>query len=249
MFNGLDLAGVDWQPPVTWDYVKRLKDATSMRLVIKGIVTREDAELAVDQRRRRDRLFESRRARRGDGTIVDREPPGSVAGSSGARSRPRRQRLPARHGHLHRPRPRRHGHLRGAAVCLGPGGIWPGRRRHGPRHPHTGTPAGHALRGNSRDSEDHAGTCRRAEGQSFSPWHGAPVRGRAESDLSAVALAEAEPGQSEMRSRYDFHWLPDGHTGWRISGRHGAARILGIATALDTCVTMAPSKTARPIFR
>ena len=47
MFNGLDLAGVAMQPPVTWDYVKRLKDTTTMRLVIKGIVTREDAALAV----------------------------------------------------------------------------------------------------------------------------------------------------------------------------------------------------------
>lgn len=33
--------------PHTWDYVKRLKDAMSMKLVIKGIVTREDAELSV----------------------------------------------------------------------------------------------------------------------------------------------------------------------------------------------------------
>ena len=47
MFSGLDLAGVSMQPPVTWDYVKRLKDATTMRLVIKGIVTGEDAALAV----------------------------------------------------------------------------------------------------------------------------------------------------------------------------------------------------------
>jgi 4-hydroxymandelate oxidase len=31
----------------TWDYVKRLKDATPMKLLLKGIVTREDAELAV----------------------------------------------------------------------------------------------------------------------------------------------------------------------------------------------------------
>jgi isopentenyl diphosphate isomerase/L-lactate dehydrogenase-like FMN-dependent dehydrogenase len=30
-----------------WDYVKRLKDATKMKVVLKGIVTREDAELAV----------------------------------------------------------------------------------------------------------------------------------------------------------------------------------------------------------
>lgn len=47
MFEGLDLKGVRSQPPVTWDYVKRLKDATSMKLIIKGIATREDAELSV----------------------------------------------------------------------------------------------------------------------------------------------------------------------------------------------------------
>ena len=32
---------------LTWDYVKRLKDATDMKLVLKGVVTREDAELSV----------------------------------------------------------------------------------------------------------------------------------------------------------------------------------------------------------
>ena len=31
----------------TWEFIKRLKDATSMKVFIKGIVTREDAELAV----------------------------------------------------------------------------------------------------------------------------------------------------------------------------------------------------------
>jgi isopentenyl diphosphate isomerase/L-lactate dehydrogenase-like FMN-dependent dehydrogenase len=36
------------RPPYTWDYVKRMKDATTMKLVLKGIVTREDAELAVE---------------------------------------------------------------------------------------------------------------------------------------------------------------------------------------------------------
>jgi 4-hydroxymandelate oxidase len=39
------------QPEVgtpTWDYVKRLRDATGMKLLIKGIVTREDAELAIE---------------------------------------------------------------------------------------------------------------------------------------------------------------------------------------------------------
>ncbi|MGH9349433.1 MAG: alpha-hydroxy acid oxidase [Vicinamibacterales bacterium] len=32
----------------TWDYIKRLKDATSMKVLLKGIVTREDAELAIE---------------------------------------------------------------------------------------------------------------------------------------------------------------------------------------------------------
>lgn len=31
----------------TWDYVKRIKDATRMKVLLKGIVTREDGELAV----------------------------------------------------------------------------------------------------------------------------------------------------------------------------------------------------------
>jgi 4-hydroxymandelate oxidase len=31
----------------TWDYVKRLKDTIGMKLLVKGIVTREDAELAM----------------------------------------------------------------------------------------------------------------------------------------------------------------------------------------------------------
>jgi len=50
MFDGLDLAGVTDSvvPGMTWDFAKRLKDSTSMKLVLKGIVTREDAALAVE---------------------------------------------------------------------------------------------------------------------------------------------------------------------------------------------------------
>jgi isopentenyl diphosphate isomerase/L-lactate dehydrogenase-like FMN-dependent dehydrogenase len=36
------------RPPYTWDYVKRMKDASSMKLLLKGIVTREEAEMAVE---------------------------------------------------------------------------------------------------------------------------------------------------------------------------------------------------------
>ena len=34
--------------PYTWDYIKRLKDASDMNLVVKGIVTGEDADLAIE---------------------------------------------------------------------------------------------------------------------------------------------------------------------------------------------------------
>jgi 4-hydroxymandelate oxidase len=48
-FDGLDISKITalFAPNFTWDYVKRLKDATSMKLVLKGIVTREDAEIAL----------------------------------------------------------------------------------------------------------------------------------------------------------------------------------------------------------
>ena len=49
MFDKLDLTGVDGQyaPGLTWDFVHRLKDTTKMKLVLKGIVTGEDAALCV----------------------------------------------------------------------------------------------------------------------------------------------------------------------------------------------------------
>jgi isopentenyl diphosphate isomerase/L-lactate dehydrogenase-like FMN-dependent dehydrogenase len=50
MYDGLDLSKVEdnIEPAMDWDYVKRLRDLTSMKLVLKGIVTREDAALAVE---------------------------------------------------------------------------------------------------------------------------------------------------------------------------------------------------------
>ncbi|HVS88201.1 MAG TPA: alpha-hydroxy acid oxidase [Candidatus Acidoferrum sp.] len=50
MFAGLDVSKATGliSPALTWDYVKRLKDTTTMKLVLKGIVTREDAQLAVE---------------------------------------------------------------------------------------------------------------------------------------------------------------------------------------------------------
>jgi len=48
MFEGVDMTGVGFDTPhLTWQFVERLKDETDMRVVVKGIVTREDAERCV----------------------------------------------------------------------------------------------------------------------------------------------------------------------------------------------------------
>jgi 4-hydroxymandelate oxidase len=48
MFAGIDMQGVGLtSPSLTWDFIKRLKDSTTMKVVIKGLESREDAALAV----------------------------------------------------------------------------------------------------------------------------------------------------------------------------------------------------------
>jgi isopentenyl diphosphate isomerase/L-lactate dehydrogenase-like FMN-dependent dehydrogenase len=48
MFAGLDTQGLGLtSPSLTWDFIKRLKDSTSMKVVLKGIEAGEDAALAV----------------------------------------------------------------------------------------------------------------------------------------------------------------------------------------------------------
>ena len=51
MFDGLDLSKVTALHGVSmdWDFVKRLRDTVTVKLLIKGIVTREDAQLAVER--------------------------------------------------------------------------------------------------------------------------------------------------------------------------------------------------------
>jgi len=50
MFNGVDVSKVTNLYPTNanWDFVKRLRDTVTVKLLIKGIVTREDAQLAVE---------------------------------------------------------------------------------------------------------------------------------------------------------------------------------------------------------
>lgn len=49
MFAGIDTQGLGLtSPALTWDFIKRLKDLTSMKVVLKGIETGEDTALAVE---------------------------------------------------------------------------------------------------------------------------------------------------------------------------------------------------------
>ena len=48
MFQGTEYRGSDFRTPgMTWDFIGRLRDITDQKIVVKGLVTREDAALAV----------------------------------------------------------------------------------------------------------------------------------------------------------------------------------------------------------
>jgi len=50
MFDGADVSGLKntQSSAMTWEYIKRLRDATKMKIVLKGILAYEDAVLAAD---------------------------------------------------------------------------------------------------------------------------------------------------------------------------------------------------------
>jgi 4-hydroxymandelate oxidase len=50
MFDGIDLSKVTatYPPSLNWEFVKRLRDSVTGKLLLKGIVTREDAQIAVE---------------------------------------------------------------------------------------------------------------------------------------------------------------------------------------------------------
>ena len=52
MYEGVDLTGLtvggNQSSAMTWDFFKRLRDTTKMKIVIKGILAHEDAKLAAD---------------------------------------------------------------------------------------------------------------------------------------------------------------------------------------------------------
>ena len=48
MYEGIDVTGITASTAMTWDFFKRLRDTTKMKIVIKGILAWEDAVIAVD---------------------------------------------------------------------------------------------------------------------------------------------------------------------------------------------------------
>ena len=50
MYQGLDVSGLrhTQSSSMTWDFMKRLRDTTKMKIVIKGILAHEDAKIAAD---------------------------------------------------------------------------------------------------------------------------------------------------------------------------------------------------------
>jgi isopentenyl diphosphate isomerase/L-lactate dehydrogenase-like FMN-dependent dehydrogenase len=50
MYDGVDLSGLQniQASAMTWDYLKRIRDVTKMKIVIKGLLAHEDAKLAAE---------------------------------------------------------------------------------------------------------------------------------------------------------------------------------------------------------
>ena len=83
MFDGLEVTKISspLADNLTWDFVKRLKDTTSMKVVLKGIVTSEDAALSLQHGAEREERIE-------DEDVADAD----VDVAEGARKRQHRER-------------------------------------------------------------------------------------------------------------------------------------------------------------
>jgi 4-hydroxymandelate oxidase len=122
-----NLNGIDVSDPtsldisnLTWDSIKRLRDMVKMKIVLKGILTHEDAILAADIGYRRHHGFEPWRTGRGLRLRDDRDPAGDHHCGRWSHDCPRGQRLPTRHRHHQGSGHGRAGRVCRAALSLGP---------------------------------------------------------------------------------------------------------------------------------
>ena len=133
---------------LTWDDLATIGGWSSLPLVVKGILTAEDARLAVEHGARRDRRQQPRRAPARSCPGHGRRPRGGRRGGRRSRGGVGRRRRPPRTRHRDRARPRRSWRARRPSGLVGAGGGRPGRRRARSRHP-------------ARGVRDHDGPARR----------------------------------------------------------------------------------------
>ena len=146
MFDGLDMTGAltPNSNALTWDYVSRLRDLVKTRLLVKGVMTPEDANLAI--KRGVDGIIISNHGGRAEDSLVgtlDVLPEIAQVGER-PRADPDRWRHPARLGCVQGAGARRQHGLHRPALLLGPRRVWRGRRDGGAAPAGRGTDRHHA---------------------------------------------------------------------------------------------------------
>ena len=129
MYQGVDISGLTntQSSTMSWDYIKRMRDVTKMKMVLKGILAHEDAVLAVKAGMDGDHRFEPRRAQRGQRPLDHRRAARDHRSGEGPDAGPRRQRLPPRHRHREGAVHGRAGRVRRPALYLGSRRVRPAR--------------------------------------------------------------------------------------------------------------------------
>ena len=108
------------RPRMTWDYLKRLRDMTKMKVVIKGLLAWEDAKLAAETGYRRHHRVEPRRPQpRNSGRSTIDALPEIIEAVNGTHADPDRFRLPPRHRHRQGAVHGRHRRRRRPALSVG----------------------------------------------------------------------------------------------------------------------------------
>ena len=121
MYQGIDLSGLTntQSSAMTWDFFKRLRDTTKMKIVLKGILAWEDAVLAADNGIDAHHRVQPRRAQRGLRPLDHRRAAGNRRGGERPHPDPRRHPVSAA-----APTSSRRCASAPTAVCVGRPYIW-----------------------------------------------------------------------------------------------------------------------------
>ncbi len=158
MFAGIDMQGVALtSATLNWDFIKRVRDVTKMKVLIKGLEAGEDAAIAVQSGA--DGIIVSNHGGRatetGRGTIESVAE--VVAGRSRACPGPRRRRRAPRDRRVQGTGPRRDRRRHRPPLHLGPGRLRPARRRTRARYPEQRAAAGDDRLRHEKREGDHDG--------------------------------------------------------------------------------------------